>query len=161
MTRLAARFGWRGLWLMLLGAFFFLFGVGIVLDPLEPRPWVLYEMLPPVVQASGWWITGAVAFWQGSRGPDRNDAWGHVALYLMPAVRLLSFAVSWAVYAITWLGSRIGLVDEVIGYQQGWFAALIWSLISAMLALAAAWPNPVPSLPSPPADATADGVSDE
>lgn len=154
VDRLAARFGWRGLWLMLLGAVWILFGLGVLLEPIEPRDWVLYEHLPPVVQAAGWWLTGLVAIRQGSLGPNRDDSYGHVALYLMPAVRLLSFVVAWLVYLGSLIGEQIGATDTVVGYQQGWFAALIWCLVSAMLALAAAWPNPIPPLPSPPGGAT-------
>lgn len=154
LSGLADRFGWRGLWLMLLGFVWVLFGIGIMLEPVTARSWVLYEHLPPLVQAAGWWATGAVAVWQGSRGPDRDDSPGHVALYLMPAVRLLSFVVAWVVYLGSNLGQALDLTHGVIGYANGWFAASIWVLVSAMLGLAAAWPNPTVPIPTPPAGAT-------
>lgn len=154
LNPLADRFGWRGLWLMLLGSFWVLFGVGILLEPVTARPWVIYEHLPVSAQAIGWWVTGLVAIWQGSRGPDRDDSIGHVALYLMPAVRLLSFAVAWLVYLGSMVAKQLDWTERTIGYANGWFAASIWCLVSAMLALAAAWPNPLPPLPAPPASAT-------
>lgn len=154
IDRLADHFGWRGLWLMLLGTFWVIFGIGVLLEPVAPRPWVVYEHLPVLIQAAGWWTTGLAAIWQGSRGPDRDDSTGHVALYLMPAVRLLSFAVAWLVYVVSMVTTQVGVTDTVIGYPNGWFAASIWCLVSAMLALAASWPNPIPPLPSPPASAT-------
>lgn len=159
LDRLAARFGWRGLWLMLLGSTWALFGVGVLLEPVAPRPWVLYEHLPPLVQATGWWASGVVAIWQGSKGPHRDDSVGHVALYLMPAVRLLSFIVAWVVYLGSAVCDQIGASNTVIGYPNGWFAASIWCIVSAMLALAASWPNPVPPLPAPPPGAAT--VTDE
>lgn len=150
INRLSGRYGWRGLWLMLLGCIWILFGVGVLLEPIAPRSWVIYEHLPPVVQAAGWWATGSVAIWQGMRGPARDDSWGHLALYLMPAVRLASFLMSWVVYVVSETLHQIGVVDVVIGYRTGWFAALIWVLVAAMLRLAAAWPNPGPPIPHPP-----------
>lgn len=153
IDRVAERFGHRGCWLVLMGTAWFFFGVGIVLEPVPTRDWVLYEYLPPVVQAAGWWITGALAVWQGLRGSGRIDAVGHVALYTMPAVRLLSFIVSWLVYLGSTAADALGLTDEVIGYKNGWYAASIWLLIQGMLALAAAWPNPAPIIPAPPQDA--------
>lgn len=150
LDRLADRFGWRGLWLMLLGTFWMIFGVGVFLEPVAPRPWVLYEHLPAVVQASGWWLSGLVAVRQGYCGPDRDDSIGHVALYLMPAVRLLSFAVAWLVYLGSLVAVHLGWACDVVGYENGWFAASIWCLVSVMLALAAAWPNPLPPMVAPP-----------
>lgn len=153
IDRLADHFGWRGCWLMLMGTFWILFGIGICLEPVRPRDWVLYEYLPPLVQAAGWWATGLIAIWQGYRGPNRIDAVGHVALYLMPAVRLLSFAVAWLVYLGSTAAMHAGWTDDVIGYPNGWFAASIWVLVSSMLGLGASWPNPTPPLPAPPLDA--------
>jgi hypothetical protein len=151
MLWFADRFGWRGGWLILLGLAWLAFGVGVFLEPLPPRPWVLYETLPGLGQAIGWWLTGAVAIWQGTRGRVRDDSLGHVALYLMPAVRLISFTVSWLIYLGSYALHQLGVVDATIGYSAGWFGALIWVLVSAMLAWVAGWPNPLTSIPSPPA----------
>lgn len=150
---LADRYGWRGLWLMLLGSIWIVFGVGVFLEPIAPRSWVLYEHLPPVVQATGWWVSGVVAIWEGTRGSNRDDSRGHVALQLMPAVRLASFLMSWLVYLGSLAAVETGSVDVVIGYKQGWFAALIWVLVAAMLWLASAWPNPEAPLIRPPDEA--------
>lgn len=151
--RLSLRYGWRGLWLMLMGAMWVLFGFGVLTSPpSQPRSWVLYEYMPDLLQASLWWVSGATAMWVGAKGPSRDDSLGHVALYLMPATRLLSFALSWLIF----LGSTVATdyfdwSGDPIGLSVGWYAALIWSLVSLMLALAAAWPNPERPIPRPPA----------
>lgn len=153
LNRAALRYGWRGLWLMVVGGMWVLFGLGVLQQPNPPRSWVVYEYVPAAAQALGWWLTGCVAIWQGMRGAGRDDSTGHVALYLMPAARLLSFLLSWLIYLGCQLVAVFGYDGPSIGYSGGWYAALIWSLVSLMLALAASWPNPEPPLPRPPAAA--------
>lgn len=150
ITHLADRYGRRGLWLILMGAMWILFGVGVLLSPVEARPGVLYEMIPAVYRAPVWWITGAIAIWQGTRGRVLDDSPGHVALYVMPAVRLVSFAVSGITYGLTWALVQAGWLNQTAGWAGGWYAALVWSFISLMLAVGASWPNPVPPIPRPP-----------
>lgn len=150
---LSGKYGRRGLWLILMGAMWILFGVGVLLSPVAPRPGVLYEMVPAVYRAPIWWVTGVIAIWQGTRGPVADDSRGHVALYVMPAVRLVSFTVSALTYAISWTLMQIGLLEHTVGWSGGWYAALVWSFISLMLAVGAAWPNPNPPLPRPPSTA--------
>lgn len=150
LRRLSGRYGRRGAWLIVLGAVWMLFGVGVTLDPQPPRSWVAYDYVWPWLQAAAWVLTGAIAVQQGFRGPHANDWVGHVALYVMPAVRVISFALSW----ILWLCSSILTPDHVIGWSGGWYAGLVWSLVSVMLRLIADWPNPVRPIPHPPAGAT-------
>jgi hypothetical protein len=153
LDRLACRYGRRGAWLIVLGSVWCFFGVGVLLDPTAPRSWVAYEYAPVLVHAAAWWVTGGVALWQGMRGPNRTDTPGHVALYVMPAIRVLSFTLSWLI----WLGSTAlvaaGVCETTIGWAGGWYAALVWSLVSVMLRLIADWPNPRRPIPHPPADA--------
>lgn len=153
LGQLTGRFGHRGTWLMLLGVVYVVFGIGIFVEPAEQRPWVLFQYLPDWLEAACWWTTGAAAVWQGARGKDHDDWLGHVALYLGPASRVVSFALAWAVYLGTEIAVSLGLMDHAMGYDRGWYAALIWLMMSAMLALAASWPNPALPIPRPPADA--------
>lgn len=157
MTALSGRYGHRGAWLIILGAVWMLFGVGVLLDAPEARPWVLYEYLPVWAQAVGWWVTGGVAVWQGLHGPaapGRPDVVGHVALYLMPGVRLVSFALSFSV----WVGSSIAaaahVIDDPFGFREGWYAAAVWAFIVVMLHHAASWPEPRRPIPRPPVGAS-------
>ena len=151
LTRLGERFGYRGRWLIITGAAWLLFGFGTLYSPLHPRDWVFHEQLPAWLNALGWVATGAVAIWQGLRGPGRQDYAGHVALYLMPALRIVSYGLSFVVFAATFLLHHLGVSVQVVGFSGGWYSVLVWSLVSFMLAAAADWPNPVPPLPRPPA----------
>lgn len=154
LFRLSLRYGWRGLWLMVMGAMWIAFGFGVLNQPDASLSWVLYQYFPPSVQAAGWWITGAVALGQGLRGPVRDDSLGHVALYLMPAVRMISFLLSWLIFLGSEVAQNNGWFEHSIGYSGGWYAAFIWSLISLMLGLGASWPNPEPPvIPMPPPSA--------
>lgn len=150
---LSGRYGRRGAWLIVLGAAWVVVGISTLLSPLAPRPWVLYEQVPLIVQASAWWLTGAVAIWQGLRGPARHDYLGHVALYFMPAVRAISFTLSWLIWLVTSALASVG-VFHPIGWSEGWYAALVWFLLSLTLRLIADWPNPTQPIPRPPADAS-------
>lgn len=152
IDRFSTRYGWRGVWLILLGAMWVLFGVGVLQDPAVTKSWVLYENVPVVIQAAFWWLSGAIAIWQGLRGKNHDDSWGHVALYFMPATRVVSFTVAWAIYLGALMSRELGLTHDLIGYSKGWYAALIWSLVSMMLGVAASWPNPAPPIPKPPVD---------
>jgi hypothetical protein len=150
---LSDRYGRRGAWLLMFGGLWIVFGLGQLLEPTPARSWVLYEHLPVIVEAVAWWITGAVAVGVGLRGHARPDALGHVALYLMPAIRVLSFTLSWLIYAVSSTGAALGLWHTHMGWSGGWYAALVWSLISVMLRLIADWPNPGRLIPRPPAGA--------
>lgn len=149
---LSGRYGRRGAWLILLGLAWGLIGLSTLLSPMEPRSWVAVEYLPAGVLAWAWWATGTVAIWQGLRGPARHDVVGHVALYVMPAVRAISFALSWLIWVVTSTLAHFGIFRP-IGWSEGWYAALIWLLFVLMLRLVADWANPDQPIPRPPADA--------
>lgn len=153
MFRLSGRYGWRGTWLIVAGAMWIVLGVGQLFFPLADNPWVLFQHLPNAILAGGWWVTGLVAIGQGLRSSafdDRADTLGHVALYLMPAVRFVSYLLAWLLSIGGWAADLLGRPYRV-GDPTAWYTALIWLLISAMLAVAAAWPNPQPHMPRPPA----------
>ena len=148
---LANRYGHRGLWLILMGCMWAVFGVGILLRDRPTEAWVLHESIPAPIRAALWITTGAAAVWVGTRGPRSDDALGHVALYLMPAFRLLSYTLSWVLFVVSSALHALLPSVDVVGYSAGWYAALIWSFVSGMLGLAARWPNPVVRMPLPPA----------
>lgn len=151
--RLSGRYGRRGTWLILLGIVWTFFGVGVLLEPVPPRPWVLAEYLPPYAQAIGWWCAGVVAVWQGLRR-HRSDELGHAALYVMPFIKLVSFALSWLLWVASATTTWFGWTDHPIGYSGGWYAAAVWTFVTLMLRLVADWPNPSPVIPHPPAGTT-------
>lgn len=151
LGRLGGRFGFRGRWLIITGCAWLLFGFGTLLSPLDPRPWVIHEQLPLWVNAAGWGVTGAIAIGQGLRGPNRDDHIGHVALYLMPAMRVLSYGLAFVLYAGCQGARILGYDCPDIGFSGGWYSAFVWALVSLMLWAAADWPNPALPLPRPPA----------
>lgn len=151
MTRLASRYGWRGLWLMVIGAMWVVLGSGVLFLPEDPQAWLVHQQIPLPVRAGMWICTGAYAIWTGLRGPDTDDHLAHGALYLMPALRLFSYLVAWFTFLATSLAHHVNPAIEVSGLKLGWFAALIWALFCVMLAVGARWPNPDPGLlPMPP-----------
>ena len=143
MTELASRFGYRGLWLIVAGAAWIMFGCGVAYSPTPDRAWVLHEQIPDLVSAACWWLTGVIAIWQGTRGPGRSDYLGHVALYLMPAIRVVSYGLAWIAWLVSTSLADQHLLAEPIGYEYGYYAAGLWLLVSALLGVAASWPNPV------------------
>lgn len=137
---------------MTMGMIWGVFGLGAMLDgALVPdRPYVAHDLIPHEIQAAAWLFTGGVAIYYGHRGPGRNDALGHVALYIVPAVWTASFAASWAIYASTSILTALGLMAEPVGFDRGWYSALIWAVIVVMIRLVSSWANPVtPTIPAP------------
>lgn len=151
ILRLALHYGHRGLWLIVMGSIWCIFGVGIVLGGAsDDRPFVLHQMLPDGVQASAWALTGAYAIWHGLRGPGRDDSSGHVALYLVPAAWTASFAASVLIWYATGSARWLGFDVPREGYDRGWYSALLYAIIVAMIRLVSSWANPsAPTIPVP------------
>lgn len=147
MSLLSEKYGHRGACLLGLGAVWVLFGISVMIDPQEPRAFVLHEMLPVPLRGALWIGSGLVAAWFGSRGAQHDDTWGMVALVLLPVERLVSFAVSWAAYVLTSGLHNVWPSIEPRGYDRGWYAAVLWMVIVILLRIIAGWPNPRQVLP--------------
>lgn len=144
------RYGHRGLWLLLLGGIWFVFGVGLLLTPETPVPGAIHQGIPPNLRAAAWMLTAATAIVVGLRRRGKDDSLGHAALWIMPAVRMLSYGGSWVLYLITTGIDATPWFDVApLGYDKGWYPALVWVFVVTMLRLVAAWPNPV-IIPAPP-----------
>ena len=138
LLRLSGRYGWRGVWLIVAGTVWIVMGVGQLFFPFPDNPWVLFQRLPDPVLATGWWITGLVAIGQGlacSPRVDRTDALGHVALYLMPAVRVVSYSIAWLLSVGGWFAGHVGYGGRPVGDPDAWYSALLWIAFSALLAV--------------------------
>jgi hypothetical protein len=146
---MTGHFGHRGLWLLLLGLIWFAFGVGLFFQPETPAPGAFHQMLPTPLRAAMWMTAASVAIYTGLRGRGQDDSWGHIALWVMPAERMLSYSGSWALYLISALANHLFGANLALGYVNGWYPALIWVFIVTMLRLVAAWPNPS-EVPHPP-----------
>lgn len=144
------RYGHRGLWLLLLGGIWFVFGLGVLLQPETPVPGALHQLIPNGFSAAAWMLTAATAIVVAFRGRGSDDSLGHLALWIMPALRMLSYAGSWVLYLITaGIDATPWFEMAPLGYTNGWYPALVWAFVVTMLRLVAAWPNPA-ILPSPP-----------
>lgn len=149
LERISGRFGRRGTWLIVLGCVWIAHGVGHLLEPVVTRVWVLHTHIPTPMLAGMWAVTGVIAIIEGLRGRGREDWLGHAALYLMPAIKVFSFGMAW----LLWLVDRVFDVSGDMGWSGGWYAALVWLIVSVALRLVASWPNPDrPILAPPPRD---------
>lgn len=154
LNSLTLRYGLRGTWLIIMGITWCLIGASWLFQPIPVHDLVLTDFLSPDLNALLWSFTGVLAITQGLKGPNQSDVIGHTALYVMPVVRVLSnlfsalcFFVSEAIHSfIPWV--------QVVGWQDGWFTALVWSVVSLALFLVAEWPNPIAVIPHPPAGAS-------
>jgi hypothetical protein len=147
--RAAVRFGWRGVYLQAIGAAWVLIGAATTIEPVQAQPWVLIDYVPSWVRGLGWIVTGVVAIVVGRRN-QVDDSLGHVALYLVPAIRAASYAASW----VTWLSTSVAhnIVHRdvgVIGWRQAMAPAAVWLSVIVFLSICARWPNATP-LPHPP-----------
>lgn len=152
----AGRFGWRGIYLQAIGTCWVLIGLATVSTSSDPHSWVLFDYVPPWVRAIAWVVSGGTAVVVGRRGSDQDDSAGYVALYLVPATRCASYAVSW----LAWAGSSLAhaLVHHevtVVGWQPALYPMFVWFALLGMLSIEARRPNPLP-LPRPP-DHAAEG----
>lgn len=151
MTRLAERYGMRGVWLMGIGTMWALIGVAGLIADNPQQSGVIHEHIPVALRSAFWLGSGGWAILTGLRGRDVDDSHGHGALYVMPWLLAGSYFVSWLTYLLTLAIHRLDPSVDVLGFRLGWFAALFWAIFCAMLALAARWPNPDPGLlPRPP-----------
>jgi len=153
IATLTARFGHRGVWLMVMGTIWLVFGLGALFGATggSDRAWVAHDHIPDQAQAAAWLITGATAIYVGHHGRGRDDWLGHVALYLIPAAWAASFTAAYAVWVATTILAAIGWVNHTAGYERGWYGALIWAVIVAMIRLVSSWANPSPALIPTPA----------
>lgn len=154
LDAIADQLGRRGACLVLIGTALIVIGIGIEFDPPPRREGVmiLHELLPHWLRAALWALTGAVAVWVGGRARlNRDDTWGFVAIMIMPIERCASFAVSWAMYVATDLANRWLPEVPTIGYDRGWYSALVWLVVVLLLQMISGWRNPTPPV-APDAD---------
>jgi len=129
--------GKRGEVLLLLGLAWILIGVGTVVVPPPPGN-LLHLLIPAPIRAGLWCGTGLVAVFYAWIPKTRSDGWGFLALYLMPAVRAVSYFIAWVDFS----------VDGVGGYRYGWLAALFYTVFVGIVVVCAGWREPPPLLES-------------
>ena len=132
LARLEARVGFRGSRLIIYGAIWVMTGVGTMLVPRQPDvALVIHEKVPSILRGDAWVATGAYAAWVAHRrGPD-GRAWA--ALTIMPAVRMLSWLSSGAVWVVTSIGAAIWGAVPIVGTPVGLPLGCTYAAIVALI----------------------------
>ncbi len=127
--------GKRGEVLLLLGIAWILIGIGAAIVP-PPAEDLLFLHIPVPIRAALWCGTGLVAIGYAWMPRVRSDGWGFVALYLMPAVRAVSYFIAWVDFT----------ADGRSGYRYGWLSALFYTVFIGIVVVCAGWREPPPLL---------------
>lgn len=140
--KLVRRLGRRGTLLILLGMAWLLIGVtGIVLP--QDRfsspgigPDIFLQIIDGPEVNLGWIIAGGMAFTVGClhdrRLFNRHEAFGWNAILTMPLVWMSFFIWSFTVWVLS---------DGEGGRPNGLYAAIVWSVVSAIIMIMAGWPE--------------------
>ena len=126
--------GRRGAILIVMGAAWILLGIATFLSPQQPGTENLLHviLIPRAVEGAAWIVSGFVAVVYAHR---TDDEYGFLALYIMPAIRALSFFLGW-LDSLSPVGSD--------GYSRGWFSALFYLIMILFIVICAGWPEPAP-----------------
>lgn len=131
-----ARFGRRGLVLLLFGMAWMLEGFYLILDRhshvTEARQAIPHDLIPWPFVGLLWLAFGAVGASVGFLHKD-HDHLGFLAISAMPLFFTSSFFVSF----LTWV-----LTMGTYGWGFGILAAFIWGSISVLIGVLSSWPEP-------------------
>lgn len=131
--------GKRGSILLLLGTLWVLEGVSLI-DYEIPGPHVAHQFLPNWIGVGAWVVTGLIAVAAALRPPGIPDHWGFTALYLMPAIRFISYAMGWVA---SW-----GLFDPppwMPSFSEGWRYVALYAGLVGVIMICAGWREPLPT----------------
>ena len=133
--RRPAHIGRRGAMLLLLGVLYVVIGSGVFSEPVidEGRYLLLHQYLPDWLRFGLWATTGLIAVAFAFRPLGRSDAPAWLALYLMPAERVISYIWAFADFYLP-LGGP--------GYERGWVGAALYSIVLGVVVICAGWPEP-------------------
>ena len=128
------KFGRRGAILTLIGVVWIGMGVSILITP----PSEIYYLISigSWPRALVWILTGCVALWY-ARKPQGEDALGFLALYLMPAYRVVAYVVGMINYLIE---PDLGTGGSARAIVQ----VLTWLTIMVLVSVIAGWSEPEP-----------------
>ena len=130
--RYPRQLGHRGAVLMLCGVLWMMLGLTVFTDP--DWPYAVHTLIPREVRSALWIASGVTAVIFAWRPPGFSDAWGWTALYVMPAVRVVSFAWAWVDSWVPW---------GTPGYPDGYQHVLINGSMLAVVLICSSWPEPV------------------
>ena len=141
LPRTVRQVGRRGTALLMLGVLWLLLGYSVFLSmdiPTEAPEGVFHLLIPADVRGFLWMLTGGTAIVAAFRPPGFSDAFGWTALYVMPALRLVSYLSGW----LDWI-----VPFGTPGYERGWVPAITWAVIVVLIATCAGWPEPIKRVP--------------
>lgn len=126
--------GHRGQLFTVFGLLWIAIGVGLLIEGDPPsRLQTPLVIIPLDVRAALWIATGAWAILIAWRPITRvKDASGWLALYAMPAMRAVAYAVAWVDSWTPW-GAE--------GHGGGWLSALVYTVIVWAVYTGARWPE--------------------
>lgn len=133
MPRSVKCLGYRGKVLVTFGLVWILVGAGINDELVIPG--VPHLLIPGMYRTMLWVITGVLAIIAAFRPTGFSDAFGWAALYMMPALRTVSYSIAWTDALIPWGGG---------GYDNGWKFAAIYFVMAAAVWFCSGWPEPPP-----------------
>lgn len=127
----------RSLVLLILGAIWVAIGINVHIEP-NPPGWEniwLFSAPPPSLRAGAWVLSGLIAVTVALRPRRIADDWpGFLALYLMPAERVLGFFLGWLDYLFDSYGG--------VGYSRGLLSGLVYLVIVLLIMVIADWADP-------------------
>jgi hypothetical protein len=136
--RIKWRVGRRGCILLAFGVAWIVIGTTL-LDTRAVTPGgddLFFEHLPLALRAWGWIVFGVFAMFHAFTPPRHTDWPGFAGLYVMPAIRAVSFLWGW-----------LASLDHDGGYPPGWRAAIFYLVFLAVLVTCAGWREPLPPPP--------------
>jgi len=128
----SASIGRRGAILIAMGVAWMLLGISTFVNPNTPgAEHLLHNIIfTNTVEGCLWIASGVIAVIFAHR---TDDEYGFLALYVMPAIRTLSYFLGWLDYL-----SPVGGA----GFALGWFSTLFYLIMIVFIVICAGWPEP-------------------
>lgn len=126
--------GRRGAVLLTYGILWIVVGLGVY-GSAGIGQGLLHELIPSQVRGALWVGTGLLAVVYAWRPRGMSDALGFAALYLAPAIRVLSYGVATILAALP--GHHPG------AYDNAWRFLVIYAAMVAGVAITSGWKEPI------------------
>jgi hypothetical protein len=124
--------GYRGSVLLVMGLIWLMLGAGKFLSPPSPNEALLpTHYVPHQILAGLWCVTGVAATVCAFRTRAEGDAFGWIALYVMPALLTVSYSIAW-----------IQAIFDLGGMALGWLGAAVYFALAVIVLICAGWPEP-------------------
>lgn len=132
-SRLAARVGRRGGFLLAWGVLFLFVALSLILRPPEVDPALFHTGLPLAVRVTKWTLCGVLAVGFAFRRGTGRDWPGFVALVAPLILDASSYAWGTVVYLLS---------GGTEGFAHGWLGAVQGVVFVVVILIVAGWPDP-------------------